>query len=213
MTLFKRHLSTILILFTMLFFSTYCYAETIASVTLEGRHYTEMQDISDTEECGFILTACKNAPMPEGSLDGTKKVSIKPGGRFEFGEIYFTRPGIYEYIVSREKAERDNTITDESVYLVSVEVYSDGSTAVLYHKKGEQGKPESIKYEDTVKNRGSDGKLNGTGTSVKTGDTLYSSKYIILFMTALVGLIICRFILKKGDAQASPAQPEQEKIN
>ncbi len=211
MTSLKRHFFIISFVFiTMVVFTALCYADSIASINICGSHYTDT--VPDIKKCIFVLTPCNEAPMPEDTENGSKRISVKPGSKFEFGEISFTKPGFYEYTVSRETTESEELIIDRSVYMVSVEVFSDGTTAVLYHKEGEEGKPDGIKYIDLRQVHNYDENAEYLNTQVKTGDVVHYTEYIILLSAALISLIICRFILfKKGADQADPAMSDHTK--
>ena len=67
----------------------------------------------------FTMTA-KNSgnPMPAGSLDGTKELTITGPGRAEFGTVYFTEPGTYEYEVREKNGGIKGYTYDTTVYTV-----------------------------------------------------------------------------------------------
>ena len=76
----------------------------------------------------FVMKA-KDAkyPMPKGSENGLKKISIVGEGSVEFGFIKFEDVGVYEYEIYEEKADIKGYTFDERRYLVTITVTDDGS--------------------------------------------------------------------------------------
>lgn len=85
----------------------------------------------------FLLTAKDNAPMPEGAQDGTVVMYVTaPEGTtagneipFEFGDIAYTRPGIYTYTIHEAGADDGYDVgilggvsVSKATYRVTVEV-------------------------------------------------------------------------------------------
>ena len=122
-------------------FSTFCYADSFAGVSIGGKLTIEGSIDQKDDQC-FSLASIDDAPMPEGAADGIIKKYVKYGEAFSFGNINYERPGIYQYLVSREIIQKDNLLPDESVYKVTVEIFTDGTDAVIYQKEGGDGKPE-----------------------------------------------------------------------
>ncbi len=200
MTLFKK-IITIFMAAALLIaaFSSFCYADSFADVSIGGKLTIEGSSDQNDEQC-FSLISIDDAPMPEGSAEGVKETAVKYGEDFSFGHIYYERPGIYQYMVSRDMIQNDDVLKDESVYKVTVEIFSDGTDTVIYQREGAEGKPEGINYIDKYQPS-----VPGSGTPdhsspVKTGDTLPLNKYILLFASALVILVLCRFLLHKKKA-------------
>ncbi|MBQ0037618.1 MAG: Cna B-type domain-containing protein [Clostridiales bacterium] len=87
----------------------------------------------------FILTAKdKSCPMPQGSNGTTKEIRIVGAGSEKFGEIVFTKPGVYAYTV-REKN------TGVAGYTYDTTVYS--LTYGVLEKDGKQTISETIKND------------------------------------------------------------------
>jgi len=213
MTLSKvKIMEKVMLLLLILLFPSFCYADSIASVTLEGSYYLSGGNMSKLGNISIILESLGNAPMPYGAVNGKMLINARDGCVFSFGEIYFSKPGIYEYAVSREINGFNDVAEDDSVYKVTVEVFNDGTTAVLYHKEGETAKPDRIEYVD--KSTDIDKKDVKNGTIVKTGDNALIYKYIIMFFAALIILIRCRFLfpINKADS-ANPALPDHNNHN
>ena len=62
-------------------------------------------------------------PMPLGSRDGMKKVSIVGAGEIEFGECNFTEPGTYKYTVREIKGSNRKYKYDETIFTITFRVY------------------------------------------------------------------------------------------
>lgn len=64
-------------------------------------------------------------PMPEGSVDGIKNVTITNEGESDFGRYDYTEPGIYSYKVYEEHEGKDGYTYDTIVYFLVDTVTSD----------------------------------------------------------------------------------------
>ena len=89
------------------------------------------------------------APMPEGTVDGVKSISITKEGTYSFGDIYYDKPEVYWYTVSRVLTEKKGVTKDGSVYRVEVIALNDGHGYVLVHMEGSDEKYELV-YTDKV---------------------------------------------------------------
>lgn len=68
----------------------------------------------------FSLTAQdKTNPMPEGSADGIKHITIYGSGEEDFGTWSYTREGTYYYTISEVVAAGTNYTYDRSVYTIT----------------------------------------------------------------------------------------------
>ncbi len=202
MNISKKLLLFVIALIFFSFFTMSCYADTFASVTIEGRYSIE-GNVSETGNRCFALTPVRDAPMPEGTADGIKKADASNDGNISFGEICYNSPGLYEYIVSRTISPADNIVTDDSVFKVMIEIFSDGTHAVFYEREGSSGKTESIEYIDRYQPKDNAKNISKgfNKRSVKTGDASHIYIYCLIFISALVILIICLFLFgnKKVD--------------
>lgn len=67
----------------------------------------------------FVLKAKNEGnPMPEGSANGVKEISLTGAGTVSFGKISFNKSGTYEYTVYEKDSGALNYIYDSSVYTV-----------------------------------------------------------------------------------------------
>lgn len=84
------------------------------------------QVVGDTprtdETFTFSLNAIDGAPMPDGSVGGTKTVQITGEGNTSFGPIGYTELGEYHYTISEAKGSNQRYSYDETVYSANVQV-------------------------------------------------------------------------------------------
>ena len=68
----------------------------------------------------FVLSATSTeCPMPEGSKDGIKEITIQGAGTIGFGEISFPKQGTYVYTIYEKNVGTHGYTYDSSVYTVS----------------------------------------------------------------------------------------------
>ena len=71
----------------------------------------------------FVLMAkMLGNPMPAGSLDNVKELTVSGAGTGEFGPIYFSKAGVYEYAVSEKYGGVTGYTYDTTVYTVRFDV-------------------------------------------------------------------------------------------
>ena len=120
------------------------------NISIKIRHKIENKDYLSNLNLTFILESENiDDPMPEGSSDGKKEVTINANNDLDFGKISFTEAGTYEYTVSRKPMESLNLDTDDSVYKVLIDVYKDNTAVMIIKKVGDTGKFDKIEYTDT----------------------------------------------------------------
>ena len=82
----------------------------------------------------FTLSAQDDAPMPDGSTDGSKTIDLTGAGNANFGPIVFPDAGTYVYTV----IEVEQTyVHDASVYTITYTVGEQGGVDVEIKKDGE----------------------------------------------------------------------------
>ena len=89
------------------------------------------------------------APMPGDSIDGKKTINIRTEGCYSFGNIYYDRPEIWWYTISRELTDKKGVAKDDSVYRAKVVALNDGHGYVLVYLEGSDEKHELV-YTDRV---------------------------------------------------------------
>lgn len=148
----------------------------------------------------FVLTATdKSYPMPEDSSDGVKKVTIKPGETFTFGDIKYDKQGLYDYVVSREPVNSKNIKEDTSTYKIQVAVFNDGTTVVVMSKGDSDTKVDKLEYTDTYIPDSTDtDKTDKKSTdtvdraSFKTGDFIPYIVGAILIILIIAAVVVYR---------------------
>lgn len=70
----------------------------------------------------FLLTGENGAPMPEGSRNGKKVISITGSGEAEFGEIKYTQAGVYTYTITELNGGLPGWTYDAAEYRLTVTV-------------------------------------------------------------------------------------------
>ena len=107
---------------------------------------------NDKAAGGDIVTLTPDdpaAPMPADSTGGKKTVKIKGEGTYSFGEIYYDRPEVWWYTVTREVTEKKGVTKDDTVFRVKVIALNDGHGYVLAYREGSDEKEELV-YKDRV---------------------------------------------------------------
>ena len=78
-----------------------------------------------------LKTLNPNNPMPQGSSNGVKTVTITGAGETEFGEFEFTEEGTYVYEISEEVGSDSNYAYDASTYTITYTVTDDNGQLVV----------------------------------------------------------------------------------
>ncbi len=98
----------------------------------------------------FTLTADDPAsPMPAGTSEGKKIITIRREGSCSFGDITYDKPGVHWYTITRELTEKKGVSKDQSTYKAKVIALNDGHGYVLVYKSGSDKKQELV-YTDRV---------------------------------------------------------------
>ena len=169
--------------------SALSYAEDKAFYEITGSHrIANDPGIKDGTHI-FILRSVDGGPMPEGSSDGLKRISVGSGEDFSFGQIEFTKKGIFSYTVSRELNQSEDLKEDDSVYDIVITVLNEGDPFAVIKRRGDQGKLTSAQYRDTY--------IKREAVPVKTGDTTDIYVFIALFIICLISLFIYSTYLRK----------------
>jgi pilin isopeptide linkage protein len=111
---------------------------------------------ANTTTFSFCLTGLNDAPMPAGSVNGVKTVTITGPGSTYFGEITYEKVGNYYYTISELVGASGDYSYDTSVYDLIVQVtwkYAAGGElqAIMYlSERGETEKQERAQFTNTV---------------------------------------------------------------
>lgn len=132
----------------------------------------------------------KNAanPMPEGSVNGGKEISITGAGTSEFGEITFTEAGIYEYTVTERNGGIAGYTYDTAVYTVRYEITDQNGQLVPKRISLKDGKAAAEQAVMVFINAYKPPAPGRPGDTPSTGDTTNLSLWITLSGLSFSGL-------------------------
>lgn len=125
-----------------------------------------------------------NFPMPEGSEDGKKSVTIQGEGAVDFGNITYTQAGVYTYKIHERQESLKGYTFDKTIYTMTVTVTDNKGTLeaervinVLDGKKADKAV-----FTNQYKSP-SDGK-----DPPKTGDDSNMTLYAVIAAVSAVGI-------------------------
>ena len=101
------------------------------SANLKVKKVVDGEGYAEDEDFSFSLSAVDNAPMPEGSTNGSKTVSVKNRGEANFGEIHYTEEGTYQYKITESKGTTPGMSYDTAEHRVTVTVSKTKETGEL----------------------------------------------------------------------------------
>ena len=167
-------------------FTGLAFADELATYRITGTHRITGSDTIITGRHTFVLRSDTDAPMPEGTENGVKKVTISSGETFDFGEISYGEEGTYDYTVSREPVQSKDLIEDSAEYMINVCVSKDGTKTVLIKRRGSSGKTDDIVFTDRYVSPEKGRWLK----PVKTGDETAYALHTVMLIGSLILLII-----------------------
>lgn len=112
----------------------------------------------------FTLTAGNTAnPMPAGSINGVKTISIVGSGEKDFGTWAYTKKGIYYYTIAEIDTGEKNYTYDTAIYTITDAVVEvDGQLTVNRTVTNRSNKPvESCIYINKYKGTSGGGTISG----------------------------------------------------
>jgi pilin isopeptide linkage protein len=150
-------------------------------------------------------------PMPAGSVNDIKTITITGAGQADFGAWAYTKEGTYYYTVSEVNGKVSGYTYDTTVYTFTDTVKAvDGQLAVTRVITNGAGKPVTnfLTFINTYKasSSGGGGGEGGTGTGTgtgtngpKTGDDSQATLYrVLLYMAGAVALGSAAYLLLSG---------------
>ena len=96
--------------------------------TVRGNPSTRDRFIFTLEAVSSSVGNWEMMPMPAGSADGKKSLTVYGAGEYEFGDIVFTVPGTYTYRITEQQTNVSGYTYDTSVYTVSYVVKDDAGS-------------------------------------------------------------------------------------
>lgn len=137
----------------------------------------------------------KSNPMPAGSKDGVKTMTIVGSGSEDFGTWSYTEAGVYYYSISEVNVGEDGYAYDTGVYTITDNVQDVAGQLVLTRTvTNDANKPVTScgfinQYTAPV------GGTIDNGTGPKTGDGSLTELYTAAFAAGCAGCIVCVLIL------------------
>ena len=180
----------------ILFKNTYTPDSTDAAPSVEKKISGKQPSKDSTFH--FTITGSDNAPMPEGSKDGKKSVTIMGEGKADFGKIAFTKAGTYTYKVTEKLGNESSYNYDSTEYTLTYKV-----TDVRGALKAEQSITAGGKSADAMvfTNKYAPASMEGdaaiTGTKELAGRSMLKGEKF-------------EFALKAGDAATQKAIDEKD---
>ena len=180
----------------ILFKNTYTPDSTDAAPSVEKKISGKQPSKDSTFH--FTITGSDNAPMPEGSKDGRKSVTITGEGKADFGKITFTKAGTYTYKVTEKLGNESSYNYDSTEYTLTYKV-----TDVRGVLKAEQSITAGGKSADAMvfTNKYAPASMEGdaaiTGTKELVGRSMLKGEKF-------------EFALKAGDAATQKAIDEKD---
>ena len=180
----------------ILFKNTYTPDSTDAAPSVEKKISGKQPSKDSTFH--FTITGSDNAPMPEGSKDGKKSVTITGEGKADFGKITFTKAGTYTYKVTEKLGNESSYNYDSTEYTLTYKV-----TDVRGALKAEQSITAGGKSADAMvfTNKYAPASMEGdaaiTGTKELVGRSMLKGEKF-------------EFALKAGDAATQKAIDEKD---
>lgn len=96
----------------------------------------------------MLEAVTKDAPMPEKTV-----LTIKNGGKAEFGPIEYTVPEDYQYKIYQLDGKAERFTYDKTVYLVTVRIVNDGrgglKSEIWAVKEGNEKKTDAIRFRNS----------------------------------------------------------------
>ena len=128
------------------------------TVNIPVSHVIEGGRYRGSERFSFVLhPESADNPMPEGTEDSYRTVTIRRDGDVDFGDIVFDYPGVYYYTVSRKSEKHERIKEDRSVFRVMIAAFNDGTSEMTVQKvgtsditdtEGYEGKEDEILFTD-----------------------------------------------------------------
>ena len=164
-----------------------------ATTEVEVTYHVDGEAPEDNSATFVLKAKEEEAPMPEGSRKGQKRITAQGEGEISFGTMTFTRPDVYEYEVFRSGGDSSSTvIRDHTKYQLKIAALNTGEVEQIIRQKGKTAKDE-LAYTDIFEEKtGASGKTKG---SAKTGDPFNP---IIEGMIFGISLVLLLFLAAKA---------------
>lgn len=168
---------------------THSYAPDIVSVDPPVIKKIDGDNPPKASEFKFKLTADDSSnPMPAGSANGEKTLTIKGSGKGEFGTWKYNHVGSYTYTVTEVNTKEDGYTYDTTQYTFTDTVTDNGGKLEV-SREISKGDGKSFVFTNTYK--APEKPVPPTPTPpVDTGDSSSIILFAVLFFSALAGLAL-----------------------
>ena len=170
-------------------------AEQFCKVTIPVEIDMEQNNGQKIEFAVALKTNSRDVPMPD-----QREIIISGNGKAEFGPIFYTEPGDYQYQIYQKAGSREDIKYSDTIYRVNVQVLNDEEGGLICQMiartNDSQGKKDRILFENQWIRRIPDIQQEKTGCAVKTGDTLYLIPLFTATVIAAIFMILCLKNLK-----------------
>lgn len=147
----------------------------------------------------FKLEAENKAnPMPSGSKDGVKLMTIVGPGEEDFGTWNYTKAGTYHYTISEVDNSEKGYTYDAAIYTITDRVTDEGGQLSVARTVSNTDNKMVDSYDFvnkyTASAGGSPSKGGGISSNikgVKTGDDTMTGQYLAIFLMGGTVLIVC----------------------
>ena len=111
---------------------------------------------AEDSEFAFVLKAGDDGfPMPENSDGGVKEMTIKGAGSREFGDITFTEPGVYTYMIYEKDLGLKGYSYDRKIYTITYNVTREDDELKIDRTITVDGKDaDTVEFTNTYKAAG-----------------------------------------------------------
>ena len=136
-------------------------------------------------------------PMPSGSDGQVKRVTLKAGEEYEFGEMIFTVPGTYNYVTTEVNDHLVGYTYDTTAYTVTYIVEQDGDSLKatrLFRKDGKDVSIATFEFNNTYKTPVPE-------TSPRAGDDGHLVLWLCILISSLLALIAMLWFGKRRCAE------------
>ena len=160
---------------------------TTVSLPVRQSFTSNVSDADDT--FSYVLTAItKNAPMPDGSVDGKYTFTLS-GSVSQTLRLSAQQQGYYEYTLRQVVSEEKQSYTyDTTTYRIGVSIRdsesADGLTSILVIEKTDGTKTDELRFANAYAKKSSE------GGGVKTGDDGSLNTYLITMAVSGGALIL-----------------------
>ncbi len=148
---------------------------------ISGTFTFTMESVSNT-------AGVKVMPMPEGSKDGKKTLTITGEGEKEFGIITFTKPGTYVYRITENKGSDSKYTYDTGVYTLTFDVERQADRLTLKQTVTKEGKEvKEIVFENRYRSPAKSWIQTGAGK-----DVLIAAGVLAVSLLGLAAMAVLR---------------------